>query len=206
MRIIPQGYSSFSSSSSSSLPPGFNGDRAIPSVMARGQHELGAQLDTGGGEAGSHLNRGLFLFSASSGGTKDMGVRGTMFTACGDENRSVAATARGRTGGAGTAWAAPPLAAPGDEKAASRLPYAGLLVLPHVHAALAGVLDVVQGEELQREARGGDRLAAGPGTMAPRGARELLLHSRDQTEGKALALGPLPGQELAFKVPLTHGL
>jgi len=36
----------------------------------------------GHGEGGFHLNRGLSLFSASSGGTKDMGVKGTMVTAC----------------------------------------------------------------------------------------------------------------------------
>lgn len=98
---------------------------------------------------------------------------------------------------------------PGDEKATSRFPYAGLLVPPHVHAALAAVLDVVQGEELQRERpvvvtswqRG--RACC---TTAPRGGPELLLHGRDRTEGKTLGLGPLPGQELAFKVPLTDGL
>lgn len=74
-------------------------------------------------------------------------------------------------------------AMPGDEKGDSRLPYAGPMVLLHVHAALAGVPDVIQGEELQREARGGDRLAAGPGmlhrTAAPRGAWELPLRRQD---------------------------
>lgn len=113
----PQDYSS-------SLPPGFSRDRAIPSATARGQPDPTAAR-AGGAEAGSHLNRGLFLFSASSGGTKDIGVRGTMLTACRDKNRSAAAVARGGTGGAGTAWAAPSLGAPPAGQQPQRLRDAG---------------------------------------------------------------------------------
>lgn len=95
---------------------------------------------------GFHLNRGLFIFSASSGGTKDIGVKGTTFTAC------------KRTGVKELCWAGSRDSVRraryrrrGDQKDTSSFPYIGLMVHLQVHAGLAGVADVIQGKELQRE-------------------------------------------------------
>ena len=128
----------------------------------------------GHSEGSFHLNRGLFFFSASSGGTKHIGVKGTMFTACKSKVAGgwLPPHRLGQSLGKAHSTAQPPfpqsLASPvagprhlwdssgetpawGGTEKENGFSYVGLMILLHVHICLAGVLEVIQGEELPRE-------------------------------------------------------
>lgn len=73
---------------SSFLPPSLNWKGATFCTGKLGEptplQQLGEdQLNLQGWPRRTHLNSGLSFFSTSSGGTRDMGVKGTMFTDCG---------------------------------------------------------------------------------------------------------------------------